>query len=664
MRFFYLPLTFIFTLSSWTQAPPIPSMLDEVIDSGQVSVSPNSAISGEYGTWTVVYTIGKDGIQTGGGIRVQCSDEWHSGPRNSANLLQTQDPAYNNYIKAYTSNDNAVIRAIVEMEREDILIKHAKPSLDGRNERYVFVVRVLVVEGALQEGDTVSVVYGDTSGGSVGYRAPTVSGSVEVKVALDQDGGSRFHLVKSISQITVYPGSAIEMMVHFPSQAVVGKPIRGIISLVDKEANPVHHAATIHLYAHTGNAEFPNEITLPSKKGMVAVELIPNETGVVRLRARTLDFELEAISNPIVVSNEEPPQKIYWGDLHSHSHYSWDGVGNQHFEYARDISGLDFYSMTDHSQYPSPGGITRGLSERNWDEYIALSNKFNDPFRFVTFIAYEISFGTPFGHHIVYFKDQPGVLDYPNRTELPQLWERLQEGNAITIPHHTGKFPGNVDLSIHDERFRRNFEMYSGHGLSEVYDPSNPLAFEHSLFTNDATSQNHPSHIQDAWKMGLHLSTIASSDDHRAHPGQPHYGLAAVRALELTREGIFGGLYSGNTYATTGAKIILDFEVDWARGGIFNIRTLNLDFPTIKIKVIGTDEISSVEILRYQNGDEKFNVIHRWEPETWEFEGEFKDVNLKPSDEFVVYYCRIEQRRWIRNRPVMAWSSPVFIKMQ
>lgn len=647
---------------AWTQAPPAPSMEDGISTNGSAVIHPDAAVSGQYGTWVVTYTVGKEGIQTGGGIRVQMPDEWHAGPRNSANQLQTQDPVDNNYITAHTSNDEAEIRGIVEFERDNILIKHAKQSMDGRSERYVFVVRVLVESGELEEGDTVSIVYGDRSSGSVGYRASAVSTKpLSILVAVDDNGNNRFQLIQDSPSITVNPSSAVELMVHVPSQAVVNETVRAVVSMVDQEANAVHHGATIQLYDFSGQSEFPAEIKIPSNQGYVEFDVTPTETGVVRLRARTRDFELEAVSNPMLVSEEETVHKIYWGDLHSHTHFSWDGVGDNSFDYARYVSGLDFYAMTDHSVYPSPGGITRGLSSRNFEDYAALSNQYNDPQNFVAFIAYECSFGTPFGHHIVYFRDKPGHLDYPNRTELPQLWSNLQEGNAITIPHHTGKFPRNVDLAIHDERFRKNFEMYSGHGLSEVYYPENLLAFEHSMFTSDAKSLDYPSHIQDAWKMGLHLSAIAASDDHRAHPGQPQYGLAAVRADELTRDGVFAGLHSGNTYATTGAKIILDFAVNGERDSMQTFVTKST--PEINVSVIGTDEILSVEALRYQQDDDKFQVIQTWQPGTWEFEGSFRDVDVKPSEEAAVYYCRIEQRYKIRNRPVMAWSSPVFLKM-
>ena len=62
--------------------------------------------------------------------------------------------------------------------------------------------------------------------------------------------------------------------------------------------------------------------------------------------------------------------------------------------------------------------------------------------------------------------------------------------------------------------------------------------------------------------QGLTLSTVAASDDHRARPGQPHFGRTAVAATGLTREEIFDALYHRRTYGTTGVKILLDFAID------------------------------------------------------------------------------------------------------
>src|SRR5262245_59410089 len=130
--------------SALSAEPPAPVMLPDPIDEGSVSVSPSDGVSGEYGTWTVTYRVGRGGIGTGGGIRVQLPDTWHSGQRNSAIRVQASDPKADNYVAGRTTNAAVQLQTLVEDERGDILIKHAKNSLDGRSSRYAFVSRAIV----------------------------------------------------------------------------------------------------------------------------------------------------------------------------------------------------------------------------------------------------------------------------------------------------------------------------------------------------------------------------------------------------------------------------------------------------------------------------------------------------------------------------------------
>lgn len=645
----------LYSVTAYSHEVSNPVMSLGQTSEGHSEVYPQEGTAGQYGSWTVTYTIGKSGIATGGGIRVQLPDEWHSGQRNSANRLQTKEPQGNHYITGRSSRHDVKTKTIVESEADDILIKHEKVSLDGRTERYVFVVRVLLVEGELREGDTLSVTYGDRSGGSAGYRASAISTRpLPILIAVDNDGDGQFMRLKDTPEITARPGSANEIWMTLPSQAVIGRSVQGLIAVVDQYSNAVDHAVELQLAQHSGVAEFPSELLIDPATGFVRFDITAQESGVVRLRVRVGDLELEAVSNPMRVTETESQANIYWGDLHSHSHFSWDGVGQQNFEYARNIAGLDFYAMADHSFFPESPTLLRGLSDATWDQYVALAEEHNDPPRFVTIQAYECSFGAPYGHQNVYFRDKPGILEFPGRTSLPELWERLQEGDALTVPHHTGKFPKDLDFSIQNEELRRNFELYSGHGLSETYNPSHPLAFEQSLFTWDSKSLKQPSNLQDAWTAGQILSTIASSDEHFSHPGQPQYGLAAVRVPDLTRNSVFQGLYDRHTYATTGARIILDFSIDGTQmGQTVSVKTQ----PNISIAVIGTDEIDWVELLRYQDGDGSFQVIRRWQPDAWEFSVSLEDRDFKPG---AMYYTRMKQKHRIRNRAVMAWSSPIW----
>jgi len=356
----------------------------------------------------------------------------------------------------------------------------------------------------------------------------------------------------------------------------------------------------------------------------------------------------------MVVHATPPEQAVYWGDLHSHTSFSWDGVGDDSFEYAREVARLDYYAATDHAWTTDKAGRTQGLGPHSWPAYTARTDAHHAPGRFVTVHAYECSMITPYGHHIVYFRGAPGPLFAPKETTLPRLWAALEEGAALTVPHHTGKFPP-MDWKAHDPRFRRNFELYSAHGLSEVRDREHPLAFEQSDFTSPGRSIDRPQFAQDAWARGLALSSLAASDDHRAHPGQPHFGLTAVRATALTRDGVFDALHGRRTWATTGQRILLDLTVEGTPMGGRGV----LEGPaSLELSVLGTDTLEWVDVLRWQPGEERFTVIETLHPSSDRLEWRGED----PTDaREAIYYARVRQATPVRGRAVMAWSSPVWV---
>ena len=91
-------------------------------------------------------------------------------------------------------------------------------------------------------------------------------------------------------------------------------------------------------------------------------------------------------------------QSAYYGELHGHSYFSIDarvfGASSpeEYFRYARDIAGLDFCSLTDHD---SPNGIAD--YPELWRYINSLTEKYNEPGKFITFNAFEWTSGE--GHH-------------------------------------------------------------------------------------------------------------------------------------------------------------------------------------------------------------------------------------------------------------------------
>ena len=625
-----------------------------------VRVDPATGIAGHYGTWTVTYQVGPAGLRPGGAVRVQLPDTWHAGERNSANRLQATDPTGDHFVSARASRSGVRVTAEVESESPDFLVKSSRPGLDGRMERYVFVVRVTLTAGELAGGDTIDVVYGDTADGSRGMRAAIVSTDPEpILVSVDADGTGTFVPVSHDATLTARSGIATELLLTGPSALVAGAPAELQIAAVDLYANPAApFREEVTLRVVQGDVDLPATVRFPAGQAHHTVTFTPRSEGIVRLEAVARANLLRARGNPMQVFREPPPDQIYWGDLHSHTRHSFDGVGDGVFDYARYVSGLDFHAMTDHSSGPRREGFTRGLGPHVWAEYRAATEAHHAPGEFVTFHAYEASFGAPYGHHNVFFRGTPGPLLAPGDVTLPELWRALEAGDALTIPHHTGKFPSPLGVDDHAPDLRRNFEIYSAHGLSEAYDPTHPLAFEQSDFTNYSTSAPTGLSAQDVWARGLVLSTIAASDDHRSHPGQPHWGLAAVRAPALTRDAIFDALHQRRTYGTTGARILLEFRVN---GEPMGGETVTDGAPRLDVAAHGTDIIDSVEILRYSEPDGGFRVVYDLHPDALDFEWSGTDGGFRAD---AVYYLRLRQRSQVRGRIVMAWSSPIWVRGQ
>ena len=625
---------------------------------GAVTISPDSGVAGNFGTWTVTYRAGEKGIAEGGGLRVELPDSWHAGDRNSANPLQATNPRGDYFVSARSSRKDVKLETVVEGESQELLVKDARPSLDGRSERYVFVARVRVAQGRLNRGDTLSVVYGDTSRGSRGTRAAVISTAAEpILVAVDAAGSGTFALHPDRPTIQSRSGPPARLLLYGPSDVVAGRQAELRVAVVDANANPTGFQADARFQVVHGSARLSEVARLDLTHGWAVVPFTPLAPGILRITASARGGIFTAKANPIRVNEREPALQTYWGDLHSHSGYSWDGVGATSFEYARHVSALDFYAMTDHSA--TAGAYTRGLGPHVWKEYNAVTEKHNDPQRFVTLHAYEASFGAPYGHHNVYFRGSPGPLVAPgNNTALPELWKALTAGQALTVPHHTGKFPAGVRWDVHDPELRRNFEIYSAHGLSEAFDPEHPLAFEQSDFTGPSRSANGPHFAQDAWINGLVVSTIAASDDHRAQPGKPHWGLAAVRAQGLTREEIFDALRDRRTYGTTGARILLDFSIN---GEAMGRSVATSAAPRLEVAAHGTDVIDEVQVLRYSRSSRGFDVIESIRPQALDFVWARVDAAFREDS---IYYVRLRQRGEIEGRIAMAWSSPIWVRLQ
>ena len=377
---------------------------------GSITVSPDCGTVGEWGTWTVRYTAGPEGLPAGGAVRVALPPTWHQWLRNSARALQTSRPADAFYVsalvvpnfpgskvsdvgsrgKAGGASAPVLLRCEVEGEEAEKpgvdleYVKRARPNLDGKERRYGWVVRVAVESGQLPPGGAIDVLYGDRSRGGRGFTPPMWGRSPElVRAEVDLTGSSTFTSLSeaALPHLRVEGGPPTEVTIYLPSVCTVGEAAEALVVVLDANLNPswpdslavilrvAEGEADLSIAGATGIAgdlsapsaaraarATPDGIVCPPGEWSVRVPFTPRGPGVIRLRAQSTDGRLYALSNPCRSVEAVPLERLFWGDLHGHTQLSWDGSGlpEDAYRYARDVSGLQVYGNADHGESLSP----------------------------------------------------------------------------------------------------------------------------------------------------------------------------------------------------------------------------------------------------------------------------------------------------------------------
>ncbi len=387
---------------------------------------------------------------------------------------------------------------------------------------------------------------------------------------------------------------------------------------------------------------------------------------------------------------------IYWGDPHGHSGYSecyWKDTDFpsidpiEYYANAMKYGKLDFATLTDHDL---------NLSSEEWKAIVDATNESNVNGKFATILGYEWT-SAKYGHQNIYFSGDSGKLikcrhgDSGNG-ELPKmalwspsqpadwmvpttLWKYLEGkgGDIITVPHHVGVSQMPYDWNYHSTVFQPVTEITSLWGNFESPDTD----IDHGI--SDVLPDRY---VRDALNRGYRLGFIGGGDSHDGHPGERTFGnrrkknfvegqnvgsnpigrsaadyistdtantrgLTAVIAPELSRDAIFGAIAEKRCYATTGARIIVDFTVN---GRVMGSELLagNSDIAHISIKVKGEGTLNRVELVK-NNG-----VAARWAPKSSSFAAEITD---RPGPGVTWYYLRVLQKDGHR-----AWSSPVWFE--
>lgn len=525
---------------------------------------PGDIVAGRFGTWRVVFTVGRYGIDNGARLRVamRLASDWGA--------PQTADPAGDNYLTVATTGDATVTARF-------------GPG-DGLRP-FMQALTVYVSRGSLREGDQVVVTYGDRSGGSRGARAQSFAESrFEFRCLVEAFQTGVFVWLPSSPVVAVVPDAPARLVAVAPSLAARGEAIDLLVRAEDRWGNHARDwAGRITLRGAEGLGWSGEPAATPG--GLCRIRGVRLQaTGVVRLEVDDSASGFHARSNPVRVVEEPPVRRIFWADVHGQTDRTvGTGSVDEYFRFARDVAGLD---ITGHQ------GNDFQIDADHWAEIQRAVAEFHEPGRFVTFLGYEWSGNTPAGgDHNVFFPLADRAIIH--RSSHWQVEDRSDEGtdrypvtelykefhgrdDVLIIPHVGGRA---CDIAYHDPALEPVVEVASVHGRFEWL-------------------------IEEAIRRGYHVGFVANSDDHTGRPGAAYPtshafgvrgGLTGVYAGELTRAAALAAYKERRTYATTGERIFLAVDLG---GRPMGCAVQTAVPPSLHVEVAGTAALERVEIRR------------------------------------------------------------------
>ncbi len=515
---------------------------------GALQLSSNGPFrAGELVEIRQTYTVGAMPMAEGGGIIL--------GLGRSARL-QTENPRRAGYVTIRSSNPAARFR--VEQpwgQWTSFITRRTIPfRLSG---------------AALQPGDTVTITYGDRSGGGPGMQVQTWSNDrVTLTTLLDLEGNG-WALTPAWPSFEVIGQEEIRYLnVVAPSVVEPGEAFTVVVRSEDQYKNLAS--------GRTGALELlldgePFRSIPAGGPALLELDGIASRTpGVRRFTVRSEDGSLQATSNPVLVERD-PDHRIYWGETHGHTGFA-EGQGSPdgYYKFGRDVARLDFLSLSEHDIW---------MDDYEWRTLQEMVEKYRDPGRFTTLLGFEWTARMGYGgHHNVFFRDTPGRRRVPNQKAplLNELYAGLREQNdtedVLVIPH--AHQPG--DWTNSDPEVERLVEIQSGHGTFDWFGAK---------------------YLDNGFRIGF----VGASDNHVGHPGYSGMtnrqlgGLAAALAPENTADAIFNALRQRATYATTGERIVLDATLNGAGVG----RELrDTGRRVLDCRVHGTAPIDAIDVIK------------------------------------------------------------------
>ncbi|MCY3958656.1 MAG: DUF3604 domain-containing protein [Chloroflexi bacterium] len=506
--------------------------------------------------------------------------------------------------------------------------------------------RIVVDRGTLAPGDELCLLIGDTRQGGPGSEAYDVVCQGRIVVSADRSGGLAYRQLAAGEvrvHVTSDPEPALLRLLG-PSIARPGEPFALHLAVYDRNHNVcTQYKGTVEFHSDAWPLDgLPPEVTLGSdNQGLAIIEgVTAPQPGLIRIEAHDRQHGLSTLGNPLLVQSN-PESLLLWGDLHSHS---WGDISmslmddptpvlhpaGRHAQ-ARGQARLDFaapgpMAPPDQAQRPAV-----------WEAHQAAYRANDEPGTYVPFLAAEAHPNVG-GDRNVVFRDW-AERHAPTWSDMDYLVETYGDRDDVLLEAHVGGGP--ADWDAYPTASEPVVEVASGHCCAEWL-------------------------LQRALRHGHRPAVIASGDTHlpllaapmAAHHYRGRFGnylnirdcaigcgpVAAVRATRCERRAIWDAVLKRRTYATTGARIILDVQANGHESGI----EIDIDDnPRLVISAHACAPIERIDLIRNDR------ALAAWRPNTLDATLEFEDASPLTS---AAYYVRLRQ-----TDGEYAWSTPLWI---
>lgn len=579
--------------------------------------------AGRVGTWELTVTA-RETVQPGGGFLFQ-RHGFLLGHR-----VQDYNPRGRDYV-TLESHAAAGLRLIVNSQNQS-----HRPSF----------AQVIVTDGALAPGDRFTLRIGDRRQGGAGSEVYDATTLGRLEIAVDRAGDGIYRTLAcspATIRITAEPHADV-LRVLGPSVVAPDEPFALHLIAFDRHRNVCDRfRGTVALACRDAAISgLPPTVTFTAREqGILIIEDVRlTSPGLYRITATDRENSLHGLSNP-TRCEAAPTKRLYWGELHCHS---WGDTtlslmsepnfkvhpARRH-EQARQVGRLDFCS---------PGPMSAPNDEDRpevWQAHQAAFLANDEPGTYVPFLAYEAHPGTGGDRNVIFHAHEATHLHM--KASMDEVMAAYGSRDDVLLEAHIGGGPPN--WTAYPTKEAPLLEVTSGHG-----------AFEWVL--------------QRALRHGYHPAVIGSSDVHLPTLGAPMaahcfrgrfnhelnirdtaFGsgqVAGVYADACERQSLWQAIKERRTFATTGARIILDVSANGEPAGSLVTSSGDVD---LRIVAHGCAPIERMDVIR---GD---RCLFSWFP--GELDSAIGYTDTRPL-RAGAYYVRLRQ-----TDGEYAWSTPVWV---